>query len=67
VKRWGLLLGRKRLEPWKRVILIMYHLFKAYTTTRESTRYYRLSKAAYHAKKLFFPSTRKRRRKKTST
>jgi len=55
-------LGRKRLEPWKRAILILYHLFKAYTATSESSRYYRLSKAAYHAKKLLLPSKRRRRR-----
>ena len=52
------------MEPWKRVLLIMYHLFKGMTTTREATRYYRFSKALYHTKKLLFPSKKKRRKSK---
>jgi len=54
------------MEPWKRVLLIAYHLFKGLTTTRESTRYYRFSKALYHTKKLLFPSKKKRRSRRRS-
>jgi len=49
-------MGRRRgLEPWKRALLAVYHLFRAASTTRESGKYYHVAKAIYHTKKLLIP------------
>lgn len=53
----------KRLPAWKRVLLIAYHLFRAASSTRQSSRYLHMSKVIYHAQKLLFPSKSRRRKK----